>query len=83
MNENDNLIIKIPGIYEWQSEINKVVIASTVGEKSPFDWGWHKRGVELAKQLREKLPPLHELWYEAPFEDGSRTIKEKFIILNK
>ena len=50
--------------------------------KDNFEWeDWHKRGIELAKQLRAKLPKSCDLWYDAPFEDKSGTIKERFLVM--
>ena len=80
---NDNWIeINIPGLSQWHYEFEQATDFAS-GEVEPdFDWkSWHKRGIELAKQLREKLPQSCELWYDAPYEDKSGTIKEKFLIL--
>ena len=39
------------------------------------------RGLEYAKQLRKVLPSEYDLWYEAPFEDKSGTIKKPLLII--
>ena len=67
---------------EWAYEIEKIVIASETGKPYEKDWeDYHRRGIALAKQLREILPPTTDLWYEAPYEDKSGTIPHKILIL--
>lgn len=74
--------IIMPELEEWQREICGLIVAVNVGEVFPFDWvDYHKRGIELAKKLREKLATEYDLWYEAPAEDMSGTIKERILIL--
>lgn len=74
--------INVPGIYEWQQEFERATDFAETKTKDGFDWvGWHKRGIELAKQLREKLPSSCDLWYDAPYEDKSGTIKESFLVM--
>lgn len=75
--------IKLPGLVEWQNEITHVVLEAAVGREAPFDWAdYHRRGLELARQLREKLSPDFDLWYSAPFENKSGTIPEFMLIMS-
>lgn len=82
IDKDENYVtINIPGIYQWQQEFERATDFAETTTKDDFDWGgWHKRGIELAKQLRAKLPKSCDLWYDAPFEDKSGTIKEKFLV---
>ena len=67
---------------KWAYEIEAIVIASETGEPYEKDWDdYHRRGLELAKKLREVLPITTDLWYEAPFEDKSGTIPHRMLIL--
>ena len=83
IDDNENYItINIPGLYQWQQEFENATDFTETKTKDNFDWlVWHKRGMVLAKQLREKLPPSCDLWYSAPYEDKSGTIKDKILIL--
>jgi hypothetical protein len=83
IDDNENYItITIPGIYEWQQEFEDATDFTDTKTKDDFDWAdWHKRGIKLAKQLREKLPQSYDLWYDAPYEDRSGTIKESFLVM--
>lgn len=83
VDDNENyVIITIPGIYEWQQEFESATDFADTKTKDGFDWaGWHKRGIELAKQLRKQLPLSCDLWYDSPFEDKSGTIKESFLVM--
>lgn len=81
-NDENYITINIPGIEQWQQEFEYATDFVKTTRKEGFDWtGWHKRGIELAKQLRAKLPKCCDLWYDAPFEDKSGTIKEKFLVM--
>jgi len=74
--------IHITGLKEWCEELYPIIIASETCQ--PYDKGWndyHKRGLEYAHQLREVLSNDFELWYEAPFEDKSREIPIKKLIV--
>ncbi len=79
-NHEDNLICKIvvPGILAWCNEFNSV---SPFGnEYKKFDWtSWHKRGLELAKEMRQKLSDNVVLWYEHPFEE--HTMLEPMLLI--
>ena len=69
-------------LLEWHKEIEPIVIASETGSEYKKDWAdYHKRGLELAKQLREKLSTDFDLWYTAPWEDKSGTIKRPRLII--
>ena len=82
IDKDENYVtINIPGIYQWQQEFECATDFAETTTKDGFDWcDWHKRGIELAKQLRAKLPKSCDLWYGAPYEDKSGTIKEKFLV---
>ena len=74
--------IVIPELAKWQKEINSIVIASEVGHAYEKDWeDYHRRGLNLARQLREQLPDDCDLWYVAPFEDKSGTLVGRIFIL--
>ena len=81
-NEENYITINIPGIYQWQKEFEHATDFTETKTKDDFNWiDWHKRGIELAKQLRKQLPLSCDLWYDSPFEDKSGTIKESFLII--
>lgn len=74
--------IEMNELLEWHKEIEPIVIASETGSEYKKDWAdYHKRGLELAKQLREKLSTDFDLWYTAPWEDKSGTIKRPRLII--
>lgn len=74
--------VQIHGLKEWCKEIVPVVIEGAVGREFPKDWAdYHRRGLELARKLREVLPEKYELWYEAPVEDKSGTIEKPVLIV--
>lgn len=80
--DKDGHPIEMEELDKWAYEIEKIVIASETGEPYEKDWtDYHRRGIALAKQLREKLPASTDLWYDAPFEDKSGTIKHPILIL--
>ena len=82
LSDKQGLPITMPELKEWQREICGLIVAVNVGEEYSFDWeDYHKRGIELAKRLREKLSTEYDLWYDAPAEDRSGTIKERVLIL--
>ena len=67
---------------KWAYEIEAIVIASETGETYEKDWeDYHRRGIALAHKLRERLPTSTDLWYVAPYEDKSGTIKHPILIL--
>lgn len=69
------------GLQEWADEIFKIIVKDAVNQSIDFDWkDYHKRGLALAQELRRKLSPDFDLWYEAPFEDKSGTIKRRRLI---
>ena len=74
--------IKMEEFNKWAYEIQDIIIASETGHPYEKDWvDYHRRGIALAKQLREVLPSTTDLWYTAPFEDKSGTIKHPILIL--
>ena len=78
--EDGNPII-MPELYEWQKEIEPMVVAFSVGEPYDKDWAdYHRRGLYIAHKLRQVLSPDFDLWYEAPLEDKSRTIPQMLLI---
>jgi hypothetical protein len=82
LRDKQGLPIAMPELEEWQREICELIVDVNVGEEVAFDWeDYHKRGIELAKRLRERLSTEYDLWYEAPAEDQSGTIKERMLIL--
>lgn len=74
--------IKLPALYQWQQEMCPIIIKSETGESYEKDWqDYHRRGLELAKQLREMLSPDFDLWYQAPYEDKSGIIPKPILII--
>ena len=62
-------------------EILPVIVKDAVNQTIDFDWeDYHKRGLALAQELRRKLSSDFDLWYEAPFEDKSGTVKRPRLI---
>lgn len=73
--------VVMPELDAWAEEMPPIVVASETGQPYEKDWtDYHQRGLELARQLRSRLSSNYELWYEAPFEDKSGTIKERITI---
>lgn len=69
-------------MYEWQQEIEPIVIASATGQPYSKDWrSYHERGLKLAHELRKRLSPEIDLWYDAPYEDKSGIINHPMLIL--
>ena len=80
--DQDGKPIVLPELYEWQQEIEPIVIASECGEPYEKDWvDYHQRGLEIAYKLRKLLSSDFDLWYKAPFEDKSGTISGEIHIL--
>ncbi|MDE6463563.1 MAG: hypothetical protein K2L16_02885 [Muribaculaceae bacterium] len=81
LDSNGNTIV-IPGFSAWSKEISGIIVKSENGEVYDFDWeDYHRRGLELARQLRSKLPSNIDIWYKAPFEDKSATIPRPILII--
>ena len=79
--DQDGNPIIMPELYEWQKEIEPIVVAFSVGEPYDKDWDdYHQRGLDIAHKLRKILSPDFELWYEAPSEDKSGTISSRTLI---
>ncbi len=85
LRDKDGNQLSIKGLQEWGNEIKNIIVKSETGrDYSSFDWkDFHRRGLDLAQQLKEKLPSDIDLWYEAPFEDNSRTILHPMLIYDK
>lgn len=80
--DQDGKPIVLPELYEWQKEIEPIVIASECGEQYEKDWAdYHRRGMEIAHKLRKVLSSDFDLWYTAPFEDNSGTVVQWKLIL--
>ena len=80
--DKDGKPIVMPEFDEWQSKIKGLISEAAVGRHMDFGWDrWHKRGIELARQLRNRLSLDFDLWYDSPFEDKSGTIKKSFLVM--
>lgn len=78
----DGQQISLPAFEDWQQEMCPIIVNSETGKSYEKDWqDYHKRGLELAKQLREVLSPDFDLWYEAPYEDKSGIIPKPILII--
>lgn len=74
--------IEVNEFLAWHKEIEPIVIASETGSEYEMDWAdYHKRGLEFARQLREKLSTDFDLWYTAPWEDKSGTVPKRQLII--
>ena len=79
--DNDGKPIQMPELDVWAHEMAPIVVDSETGRPYEKDWfDYHKRGIDLAHQLRERLSPDFDLWYEAPYEDKSGTILRRRLI---
>ena len=75
-------MLVLPELYEWQQEIEPIVIASETDDPYEKDWkDYHRQGLEIAHKLCKLLSSDFDLWYKAPFEDKSRTISGEIHIL--
>ena len=82
MNELCGYDVTIPGLREWEDEIQPIIIKSECGETYSKDWKeYHERGLELARKVREVLPKNYDLWYQAPFEDKTEVIRKPILIV--
>lgn len=80
--DKDGKPIYMKEMYEWQQEIEPIVIASATGQPYSKDWkDYHERGLKLAHELRKRLSPEIDLWYVAPYEDKSGIIDHPILIL--
>ena len=71
----------IDGLKEWCEQIKPLISNAAVSKEYPMEWeDYHRKGLELAKQIRAVLPKKYDLWYEAPFEDKSGIIKKPQLI---
>ena len=86
--ENQEINVYISGLDSWLSEYMwQVCVPCESGKLSreelnkTFDWKtFHQTGIELAKEVKKRLPPYVTLIYKSPFEDISGLIKPDFII---
>ena len=79
--DNEGRPIQMPELDTWAHEMAHIVVDSETGRPYKKDWSdFHKRGIDLAHQLRERLSPDFDLWYEAPHEDKSKTITRRRLI---
>lgn len=82
--DKDGNPIEMEEFDKWAYEIEAIVIASENGEPYEKDWeDYHRRGIALAHKLRERLPMSTDLWYAAPYEDKSGTIKHPILIIEE
>jgi hypothetical protein len=73
--------IQMPELEAWAQEMTSIIVESETGHPYEKDWAdYHSRGITLAHQLREQLSTDFDLWYEAPYEDKSRTILRRRLI---
>lgn len=79
--DKQGIPIEMPEFDEWQQKIKGIIVAANVGQQYTFDWdSYHKRGLELAYTLRDRLSTDFDLWYNTPFEDKSELMKEYSLI---
>ena len=82
--DKDGQPLILVGLQEWADEVFPVIVNAAVNKSMDFDWeDYHKRGLVLAQELRKKLSPDFDLWYEAPFEDKSGIVKHPRLIYEK
>ena len=80
--DKENVPIEFDELEEWAKEAEPAIAAFHLEEPYDMDWtNYHRRGIALAQQLRERLSTDFDLWYDAPFEDKSGTIPHKILIL--
>ncbi len=80
--DKDNVPMNFKELEEWAKEAEPAIAAFHLGEPDEKDWAnYHKRGITLAMQLRERLSTDFDLWYDAPFEDKSGIIKHPIFIM--
>ena len=80
--DKDNVPIEFEELEEWAKEAEPAIAAFHLEKPYEMNWAdYHRRGIALAKQLRERLSTDFDLWYDAPFEDKSETIKHPILIL--
>ncbi len=79
---SDGKPISLHAFEEWQEEISDIVVKAATGKEYDKDWqDYHRRGLELAKQLRSMLSTDFDLWYDAPYEDKSGIISKPILII--
>lgn len=86
--ENQEINVSILGVDSWLSKYMWQVCVPCENGKltreelnKTFDWkSFHQTGIELAKEVKKRLPPYVTLIYKSPFEDILELIKPDFII---
>lgn len=73
-------VVTIPGIYVWYKEFESKSdgVNSTMGCIDVEEW--HRKGLALAKELKDKLPDDFDVWYGYPFEDIEQRYKRPILI---
>lgn len=75
--------IRMEDFVAWNHEIDPIVGAFMREQPYSMDWEeYHRRGIRLAEELRKVLSPDFDLWYTAPYEDTSGTIKRPILVLD-
>lgn len=79
--DKEGKAIQMPELDAWAHEMAPIVADSATDRPYEKDWyDYHRRGIYLAHQLRERLSPDFDLWYETPFEDKSGIIPRRRLI---
>lgn len=74
--------IEMPELEKWAAEMNPIIDASEAGMPYEMDWeDFHRRGLELAKHLRDRLSTDFDLWYGTSDLDESGTIPKPMLII--
>lgn len=88
-NGNDtDITFNIPGLSSWLNKYLWEVLAPcesgemTIEELNKiFDWkSFHKQGIQIAIEIKKRLPENVFLKYSTSFEDGSRLLKHDIVI---
>lgn len=78
-----NLLCKIvvPGIYKWCCDWEELNDAYCFNGKTDLDWDtWGVQGMQLAQEMRSKLPHSVDLWIEHPYDSPNRRNKPMLLI---
>ncbi|MBW4767728.1 hypothetical protein [Hoylesella nanceiensis] len=78
-----NLLCKIvvPGIYKWCCDWEELNDAYCFNGKTDLDWDtWGVQGMQLAQEMRSKLPHSVALWIEHPYDSPNRRNKPMLLI---
>ena len=65
--------VHVEGMSAWQEWFESVTdfVAGHMDATSIDMIKWHCKGLQLASELKKKLPESVEVWYDRPFEDKS------------